>query len=325
MVDRTFEKVSRSTVVPVIAVIGATGKQGGGLAKAILNDPARRFSLRALTRKADSPAALELVTAGAEVLAADLDDERTLVPAFTGVHGVFALTDFWEHFSPEREVAQAGNIARAVQKAAVAHVIWSTLEDTRQFVPLSDSRLPTLRGKYKVPHHDGKGEADALFAGLPATCLRTVFYWENLIHHGMGPRRDKDGKLSFVLPIGDAKLPGIAVADIGAVALEIFERGDQMAGKTIGIAGEHLTGYEMAAGLSRAMGEPVTHYAMSPADYAKLGIPGADDLANMFWFNRAFEREYCASRPVEDTRILYPGLQSFRQWLERNAEMLAVG
>ncbi len=309
---------------PIITVIGATGAQGGGLAQAILNDPAKRFALRALTRKTDGPAARALAAQGAEVIAADLDDENSLARAFAGTHGVFAVTNFWEHLSPERELAQAGNIARAAKKAAVKHVIWSTLDDTRRFVPLDDARLPTLMGRYKVPHFDAKGEADALFAGLPVTYLRTVFYWDNLIHFGMGPRRDASGKLVFVLPMDGAKLPGIAVADIGPSALALFVRGNEVIGRTIGIAGEHLSGAEIAAELSRAMGETVTHYAMPPADYAKLGFPGADDLANMFQFNRDFEAEYRASRPVDETRKLYPGLQSFREWLERNVQKVPV-
>lgn len=309
---------------PVIAVIGATGAQGGGLAQGILNDSAKRYTLRALTRKTDGAAARALVAQGAEVLAANLDDEASLARAFTGAHGVFAVTNFWEHFSPEREVAQAGNIARAAKIAGIAHIIWSTLEDIREYVPLSDPRMPTLMGKYRVPHYDGKGEADKLFAGLPVTCLRTVFYWDNLIHFGMGPRRAADGKLTFLLPMGNKKLPGIAASDIGPCALALFGRGKAVIGKTVGIAGEQLTGGEMAAELSRALGEPVQHFDMPVADYAKLGFPGAADLANMFQFKQEFEAEYCGSRPVEATRQLYSGLQTFRQWLERNAAKMPV-
>ena len=309
---------------PVIAVIGATGAQGGGLAQAILDDPAGRFSLRALTRKTDSAAAQSLATRGAEVVAADLDDQASLARAFAGAHGVFAVTNFWEHFSPGREVAQAGHVARAARAASVAHVIWSTLEDIRQFVPLTDPRMPVLMDKYRVPHYDGKGEADRLFTGLPVTYLRTVFYWDNLIHFGMGPRRGADGKLFFLLPIGDKKLPGIAVSDIGPCALALFARGDAAIGRTVGIAGEHLTGAQMAAELARALGEPVSHYDMPVTEYAKLGFPGAADLANMFQFKREFEAQYCGSRPVEATRALHPALQSFRAWLAHNARRIPL-
>ena len=99
---------------PIIAVIGATGAQGGGLAQAILSDPAKRFALRALTRKTEGAAAKALAAQGAEVQAADLDDQGSLARAFADAHGVFAVTNFWEHLSPERELVQAGNIARAI-------------------------------------------------------------------------------------------------------------------------------------------------------------------------------------------------------------------
>jgi uncharacterized protein YbjT (DUF2867 family) len=234
------------------------------------------------------------------------------------------VTNFWEHFSPERELAQAGNVARAAKATGVAHVIWSTLEDTRLKVPLADPRMPTLMGRYKVPHFDAKGEADSLFAGLPTTYLRTSFYWDNLIHFGMGPQRDADGRLIFVLPMGDRRLPGIAAADIGPCAYGLFVRGERALGEHVGVAGEHLTGAEMAAGLERALDEPVRHVAMPFAAYAALGFPGADDLANMFRYKHDFNAEYCASRPVERTRKLHPGVLSFGQWLERNVRHLPV-
>jgi len=154
-----------------ITVFGATGAQGGGLARAILADPQRRFGLRAVTRRPDAPAARALADAGAEIAVADLDDAASIRVAMQGAHGVFAVTNFWEHFSPERELAQAANLADAARDAQVPHLVWSTLEDTRRWVPLDDDRMPTLMGRYKVPHFDAKGEADALFAarGVPTT------------------------------------------------------------------------------------------------------------------------------------------------------------
>ena len=116
----------------IIAVVGATGAQGGGLVRAILADRNGEFRVRALTRNPDSDKARALAAAGAELVRADLDDQASLERAFAGAHGVFALTNFWEHFSPEKELAQAGNQARAAKAAGVHHVIWSTLEDTRR-------------------------------------------------------------------------------------------------------------------------------------------------------------------------------------------------
>ena len=310
----------------VIAVIGATGAQGGGLVEAILNDPGAEFAVRAVTRRPDSDTALHLARRGAQVMAADTDDEGSLRSAFAGVYGAFCVTNFWEHFSPERELAQATNMARATKAAGVRHTIWSTLEDTRRFMSLSDNRMPTLMGAYKVPHFDAKGEADAVFAaqGGPTTNLVTSFYWENLIFFGMGPKAGPDGALVFNLPMGNAKLPGIAVADIGACALGIFKGGDEFIGATLGIAGEHLTGAEMAAALGRALGRAV-HYNAVPHDvFRGLGFPGAEDLGNMFQFNHDFSAEFCAARNVAFARSLHPGLTSFQEWLAANADRIPL-
>ena len=231
-----------------------------------------------------------------------------------GAHGAFCVTNFWEHLSPEKEVAQAQTMAQAALDAGVHHVVWSTLEDTRTLVPPGSGRMPVLMGKYNVPHFDGKGEANAAFVdrGVPTTLLYTSFYWDKLVHLGMQPQRGADGTLGFALPMDGAKLPGIAAADIGPVAFGIFVRGDEMIGKSIGIAGEHLTGAQMAEQLTLALGEPVKHIALSPAQYAALGFPGADDLANMFQLKRDFEHFYRGSRSVDCTRQLYPGRKPLR-------------
>jgi uncharacterized protein YbjT (DUF2867 family) len=304
----------------IIAIIGATGAQGGGLARAILADPGGGFAVRALTRKPDSDKARELASQGAEVVAADLDDFESLRKAFTGAHGVFCVTNFWEHFSPEKEMTQAKTQAEACKAAGVKHVIWSTLEDTRIKVPLTDGRMPTLKGKYKVPHFDAKGASDNAFraAGVPTTFLLTSFYWDNLIYFGMGPKPGADGKLSFVLPMADKKLPGISAEDIGKCAYGIFKRGHEFIGKTVGIAGEHLTGAQMAEALSRSLGKPVSHGAVTPEVYRSFGFPGADDLGNMFQYKRDFEKEFCGARDVSVARSLNPELRTFASWLEAN-------
>jgi uncharacterized protein YbjT (DUF2867 family) len=311
----------------VIAVVGATGAQGGGLARAILTDPAGGFGVRALTRNPGSEKAVELARLGAEVVVADLDDGESLRGAFAGVYGAFCVTNYWEHLLPEKELAQAGNLARAAKEAGVSHVIWSTLEDTRQWVPLDDNRMPTLLGKYKVPHFDAKGEADDLFRnrGVPTTFLRTSFYWENFIHFGMGPKRGEDGVAAITLPMDDKRLPGIAVEDIGGCAYGIFRAGAGHIGKTIGIAGEHLAGDQMAFAMSEALGETVRYNAVPPAVYRGFGFPGAEDLGNMFQFKCDFNEDFCAARPVEVARRLHPGLQSFAAWLAQNKGRIAIG
>jgi uncharacterized protein YbjT (DUF2867 family) len=306
--------------VKTIVVVGATGAQGSGLARAILHDPDGPFRVRALTRKARSEKAGELARLGADVVEADLDDPESLKRAFRGAYGAYCLTNFWEHFSPEKELAQAANMAGAAADAGLEHVIWSTLEDTRKWVPLDDDRMPTLMGRYKVPHFDAKGEADQLFSDrkVPTTFLLTSFYWENFIHFGLGPKRGPDGVLALTLPMGDRKLPGMVSEDIGRCAFGIFKRGGDSIGRTIGIAGEHLTGAQMAAALTRALDEEV-RYNDVPADvYRGLGFPGADDLGNMFQFKRDFNDYFCGARDIDEARALNPALETFDQWLARN-------
>jgi len=310
----------------IIAVLGATGAQGGGLVRAILADPQGGFAARALTRAVNSDQAQALARLGAEVVAADVDNPASLAQAFAGAYGAYCVTFYWAHFSPEKELAEAGAMARAARTAGLQHVIWSTLEDTRRWVPLNDPRMPTLMGKYKVPHFDAKGEANQLFtaAAAPTTFLLTSFYWDNLIHFGMGPRRGPDGKLAITLPMGDKKLPGIAAEDIGKCAYGVFKQGRELVGQTVGIAGEHLTGAQMAAALTQALGQEVRYNAVTPEVYRGFGFPGAEDLGNMFQFKRDFEEYFCGARRLEVARRLNPELQTFRQWLAANARRIPL-
>ena len=310
----------------IIAVIGATGAQGGGLVRAIQADRSSGFAVRAITRNPSSEKAQALRGAGVEVVVADADKPDTLNRAFAGAHGAFCLTNFWEHFSPERELAQAGHMAQAAKSAGVEHVIWSTLEDTRKWIPLEDDRMPTLMGKYKVPHFDAKGEADQIFRELrvPTTFLLTAFYWDNLIYFGAGPQRGPDGVLAITFPMDDKPLPAIAVEDIGKCAYGVFKRGREFINQTVGIAGEHLTGRQMASALTRALGQEVRYNNVPPEVYRSFEFPGADDLGNMFQFKRDFNEYFSGARNLEFSRSLNPELQTFEQWLARYADKIPL-
>ena len=312
----------------IIAVAGATGAQGGGLVRAILSDKSGGFSARALTRDPKSDKAKALADLGAEVVQADLHDPASVKRAFDGAYGAFCVTFFWAHMSPDTELQEARSLAEAAKAARLQHVIWSTLEDTRRSVPLSDNRMPTLMGKYKVPHFDAKGEADALFeaSGVPVTYLIASFYWENFIYFGLNPKKGPDGKLALSLPMADKRLSGIAAEDIGKVAYAIFKKGPaEMGGKRIGIAGEHLTGAEMAAKMSQAVGQEITYNAVPFDVFRGLGFPGAEDVGNMFQFYAEFEEQLVATRDVPKTRALNPELQTFDQWLARNKDKIPLG
>jgi uncharacterized protein YbjT (DUF2867 family) len=309
----------------VIAVVGATGNQGGGLCSAILNDPAGEFACRAVTRDASKEKARALAARGAEVVAADLDDVESLKRAFAGAYGAYCVTNFWEHFSAEKEKAQAKNLADACRAAGIKHVIWSTLEDTRKLMAHDDPRMPMLQNHYRVPHFDAKGEADEHFADLPATYLVVSFYWDNLYNVGLAPKKGEDGVYSWTFPMGTSRLSGIAAEDIGKVAYGIFKAGAPYFGKRVGIASENLTIEEMGQKLSRALGiGPVRYHAVEADAYRKLGFPGADEMGNMFQVYRDFEKEITGARIPALTRSLNPELQTFDQWLAKHKDKIAV-
>lgn len=310
----------------IITVFGATGAQGGGLVRAICSDSNSEFTARAVTRDSNSDKAKELAALGAEVVQGDISDESSVVKALEGAYGAFFVTFFWAHFSPEQEIAEVKRYVNAAKKAGIQHAVWSTLEDTRTFVPLEDDRMPTLMGKYKVPHFDGKGESDHFFtdAGVPTTFLNTSFYWDNFIYFGAGPKRGDDGKLALTLPIGDARLAGITAEDIGKCAYGIFKKGKETIGKRIGIAGEHLSGNEMAAALTKALGEPVVYNKVPASVYRGFGFPGAEDLGNMFQVNEEFEEVMNTLRNVNQSKQLNPELQTLEQWLKGNAKKIPL-
>lgn len=310
----------------LITVFGATGAQGGGLVRAILNDPNSEFAVRAVTRDATSDKAKELSALGAEVVEADLAHPEKVLAAMQGAYGAYCVTFFWAHFSPEQEGAEAKCMAEAAKAAGVKHVIWSTLEDTRLSVPLHDDSMPTLMGKYKVPHFDAKGESNRYFteAGVPTTFLLTTFYWENLIYFGMGPKRGEDGVLAITFPMGGNRLSGICAEDIGKCAYGIFKEGSSLIGKTVGVAGEHITCENMAKALSKTLGEEVRYNAITPEMFRSFGFPGAEDLGNMFQFYDVFEQEFVEARDIAAAKKLNPELQSFEEWLALNAKNMPI-
>ncbi|MGW0366820.1 NmrA/HSCARG family protein [Streptomyces sp. NPDC002990] len=309
----------------IITVFGATGQQGGALARAALEDKDSGFAVRAVTRNPDSERARELERLGAEVVKADIDDEASLGPAMEGAYGAFLMTNFWEHTSAEREQAQAQAMARAAGHAGVQHAIWSTLEDTRECIPLDDDRMPTLQGSYKVPHFDAKAEADHFFldAGVPTTFLRTTFYWDNLL--GMfAPQRGADGTFELVFPMGDSKLSGIAVEDIGRTALAVFQGGTDFIAATISIAGEHLKVADMAAAMTEVLGRPFRYRSLTPDAFRALGFPGAEESGNMFQYYADCEHAFTAARDLKAVRALHPGLQDFRTWLAAHRDQFSL-
>lgn len=310
----------------IITVFGATGAQGGGLIRAICSDPNSEFTTRAVTRDINSDKAKELAKLGAEVVYGDLGNAESVHNALAGAYGAFFVTFFWAHFSPEQEKAEAAVFAKAAKDAGIKHAIWSTLEDTRELVPLHDDRMPTLKEFYKVPHFDAKGESNKLFteAGVPTTFFHASFYWDNFIYFGAGPKRGADGKLALTLPIGDAKMAGIGNEDIGKCAYGVFKNPQAHIGEFVGVAGEQLTGQEMADALTKALGEPVIYNKVSADMYRSFGFPGADELGNMFQIYDEFEEKMNNLRDVKASKHLNPELMNFEQWLSRYSKKIPI-
>jgi uncharacterized protein YbjT (DUF2867 family) len=186
--------------------------------------------------------------------------------------------------------------------------------------------MPTLQNNYKVPHFDAKGEANKFFtdSGVPTTILNTVFYWENFIYFGQGPKKGADGKIAFTIPMADKKLPSIAAEDIGKCAYGVFKNGDKFIDKTIGIAGEHLSGKKFSEAFTKAFGQEVVYKPVTPEVYRGFGFPGAEDMGNMYQFKAEFEEDYCNSRSVELAKTLNPSLQNFDSWLQQNKNKIPL-
>jgi uncharacterized protein YbjT (DUF2867 family) len=311
----------------IIAIMGATGAQGGGLAQAIAADTDGPFTARAITRNPKSDKANALRALGVDVVAGDADDPESLESAFDGAYGAFCVTNFWEHLSVVREGAQATAMANATKQAGLQHVVWSTLEDTRKQIPLTDGRMPVLHGQFFVPHFDSKGQMDQVFTddAAPTSFLLAAFYWDNFIHFGMGPRKGDDGTISLALPLGGAKLPGIWSGDIGRCALGIFKQGPSAAGQSFGVAGEILSGPEMAAKMGAMLGQTITFVDVPFDVFRGLGFPGAEDLGNMFQYQAILGDAFLRARDPKVARALNPALLTFDAWLAANKGKIAIG
>jgi uncharacterized protein YbjT (DUF2867 family) len=311
----------------VIAVAGATGAQGGGAARAILADPDSGFTVRALTRNPDSPAAQELAELGAEIVRADFYVEPSVHKAFEGAYGAFLVTNFWAHGSAAKETEEVEVLVRAAKAAGLKHVVWSTLEDTRELLPLEDERMPVLQEKYNVPHFDAKGEGNELFrqAGVPTTFLNTTFFYQGFLNV-FAPKRTEDGVLTFTMPFEDGKLlSGVDVNDIGKAALAILKGGEPFISATVGLAGDHLTGAQYAEKLAAAIGEPVRFQSVPYDVFRTLGVPAGDEIANMFQYYGDFDQEFTGARDLDRIREFHPELKSFDTWLAENAADIQVG
>lgn len=291
----------------LVLVVGATGGQGGSVARHLLADG--RFAVRALTRNPESETARALADAGAEVVRGDLDDAQSIRHALRGCWGAFGVTNFWEHFG--REYEHGRNLIDAVAESGVEHFVFSALPSPHR---ISGGELP-------VPHFDIKAQLEdhVRERGIPATIIHVASYYENFLSHFL-PRRQEDGSFVFGFPQGDAPLAQVSVEDVGGVVAAIFARPEEFRGRTVTIVAEDRPAAEYAAVFTRVLGVPVSYRHVPREVYASLGFPGAGDLANMFDYNRRFVPSRAAE--IEETRRLYPEARAFEPWVAANRERL---
>lgn len=287
-----------------ILVTGATGGQGGSVARFLL---AAGFPVRALTRSPDSDKAKALADAGAQVVAGDLADRASLDRALSGCDGVFGVTSFWEHFTAEE--GHGTNLIEAVADAGVDFFVFSTLPNAYE---LSGHELP-------VPHFDIKAklEQKARETDVPTAFVHVAFYYENFLGF-FPPQRQDDGSYAFGFPQGDTPLAAVAVEDLGGVVVPMFENAEAYAGKVVGVVGDDLPPAEYAGSMSAVLGQRVAYNYIPREVFAEFDFPGADDLANMFDFYRRFVHNSQAQ--LEQSRSMFPGIRTFRTWLEANKE-----
>jgi uncharacterized protein YbjT (DUF2867 family) len=297
----------KETIMKTILVVGATGAQGGSVARNLL---ARgKFAVRVLTRNPESEKAQALRALGAEVVKGDLDDRASLDAALQGVDGVFGVTNFWEHFAHEE--VHGRNLVEAVAAAKVKHFIFSTLP------PIAKE----TGGALKSPHFDIKAEHEELARslGIPSTFIHVPFYFENFLYF-FPPRPAGDGSFQFGFPQGDRPLAAMSVEDVGRVVAPMFEQPEQWIGKVVKPAGDEIPASEYAAIMSRTTGADIRFAHVPRETFAALGFPGAEDLADMFEYYRL----HIPSRvnDIASCRARAPELQNFATWAARNQEKL---
>lgn len=280
-----------------IAVVGATGRQGGATVRALL---AANAPVRALVRRTDSAAASALAALGADIVAADFDDLDGLRAAFTGVAGVFAMTTPGHGQRVDVEVMHGHAIADAAAAAGVPHVVYSSVGGAERHTG--------------IPHFDSKRDVEEhlVARGLPTTFVRPVFFMDNFAQF-LTPTV-QDGTLTVRLPLPPGiPLQMIAVEDVGAVAAAAALDPERVAGGSVEIAGDELTGEQIAEAYRRRYDLPARY---EPLPVEVLG-DDADQRAMFEWFAHppAFRADFAA------TRALAPRTKTFPQWLATQEQL----
>jgi uncharacterized protein YbjT (DUF2867 family) len=272
----------------LILVTGATGKQGGAVARSLLD---RGFRVRALTRDPQRPEAQALTEQGAEAVQGDMDDRSAMDRVLEGAYGVFSVQNFWEA-GYDLEVQQGKTVADAANDAGVEHFIYSSVGSAYRETGIS--------------HFDSKWEIEKHVRelGLPYTILRPVFFmqnWETMQEHILG------GSLAQPLD-PDKPFQQVAVEDIGAFAAIAFEHPDEWIGREVDLAGDEQTMPEIAETFGRVIGREVEYYQV-PWDQFEEQM--GEEYAVMYrWFNDVGYEADVAALQQE-----HPELTTFERYL----------
>jgi uncharacterized protein YbjT (DUF2867 family) len=292
-----------------ILVTGATGAQGGSVAKALLQQG--EFAVRVLTRNAASEKALALQAMGAEIAIGDMANEKSLKNAMEGCYGVFGVTNYWEHFNREYELGV--NLVEAVAVSGISHFVLHSLPD---YKALSG-------GEFEVPHYDIKAAVKAYSQDLrlPATYMQLGFYYENF-YNFFPPLPDQFGTFQFGFPQGHTKLAMVSVEDVGPIVAKVFSEPETYIGRTLTAVGTDDTCDAYAAAMTRILELPVQYNYVPRELYKSFGFPGAEELANMFEVQRLYIPN--RQKDLEESYRINPAMQSFESWLEKNKEQLVA-
>ncbi|GAB2832025.1 NmrA/HSCARG family protein [Ferruginibacter profundus] len=287
----------------IILVTGATGAQGGSVAKALLAQ--NKFAVRILTRNANAQNAIALKELGAEVITGDMNDIESLKAAMQDCYGVYGVTNFWEHF--ESEYQQGKNLVDAVKATGISHFVFHTLPDYNK---LSSGKFPT-------PHCDIKAALQEYtkLLGIPATFLQVAFYYENFLNF-FPLQKAADGTYYFGFPQGKTRLAMVSVEDIGGMVATIFDHPVEYIGRTVGAVGADDTCEKYAAVMSKVLGKKIKYNYIPHEVYAAFDFPGAGEIANMF----EVQRLYIPNRQIDmiESYGLNPDTQTFETWLKEN-------
>lgn len=280
-----------------IAVVGATGLQGGATVRALLG---ANHPVRALVRRTDSDAARAISELGADLVPADLDDPDSLRAAFTGVAGIFAMTTPGRDGRTDLEVMHGHAIADAATAAGVPHVVYSSVGGAERHTA--------------IPHFDSKRDVEEylIAQGLSTTFVRPVFFMDNFAQF-MTPTVE-NGTLTVRMPLPSGiPLQMIATEDVGAVAATAALDPDRVTAGSVEIAGDELTGEQVAEAYQRRYDVPARYV---PIPIEILG-DNADQRAMFEWFAHlpAYQADFAA------TRALAPLVMTFGQWLETQPDL----